>query len=278
MVADKRVLNGLEAEEMEKMFILPNGAVVGAAGGKFLMDDFLPQVKKVNAKDFDDLISKAEDIVRRLYKRYRPRFGYDWPSFGVLVMGLDKLSSGAPRIRLIEERGVSEEVESFQIVGHGAAYAQPFVRLIHEPEMTTVAMARGAFFAISMIESLELDESVGGLPDVIAIENGKAPKNVEFWQMAKTGLDNLIQSKEVNWIWLMKWLTQKAALDTFRTQKVFERFSSEEEDWDAETRRLAREIIDIRDAERVMLEQQEEDYWKEAEKDIKAKTDGSPSQ
>ncbi len=234
MVADRRVLSGYEAEEQEKMFILPNGAVIGAAGGKFMLDYFLPQMKEIEAKDFTSLAMKAEDIVSELYKRYRPRFGYNWPGFGVLIMGLDKLTSGAPRIKLIEEEGFSEEVETYSIVGHGSPYASPFVRLLHEYDSSILHMWRGSFFAISMVERLELDESVGGLPDVIILEPDSKPHQMDFREMEKTPEGSVLDPHFNDWKWLSESYLKRVAFKTweasavdryFKDDKTFEEFA-----------------------------------------------------
>jgi 20S proteasome alpha/beta subunit len=122
MIADRRALRGsYEAVEQDKMFTLPNGVVIGAAGMKFMMDKFIPRIRRARGnRDLPTLVSAAEDIVRDLYQRYRPRMTRDtWGGFGVLVMGLDKIKSGEPTIYQILEEGYSEEIPEFEIIGHG---------------------------------------------------------------------------------------------------------------------------------------------------------------
>ena len=53
----------------------------------------------------------------------------------------------------------------------GSVYALPFVKLLYNPEASNREIAEISSCVILCIEKLEVDQSVGGLPDAVIIED-----------------------------------------------------------------------------------------------------------
>jgi hypothetical protein len=142
-----------------------------------MVDAFVPLVSRQSStKDFTSFVGRIETIVASLYRKYRRRLGYSWEGFDVLVMGLDGLSKGSPRIRHVYQEGYSEEIDTYEVIGHGQDFAMPFVKMLYSPEASVPEMWKGSMYAIGLIERLELDVTVGGNPDVVIAKKGVRPQ------------------------------------------------------------------------------------------------------
>lgn len=222
MVADRRALRGYEAREQDKIEVLPSGMVVGISGAGFLADKLLAKLRKLpKRRDFDSALPPIEDIVGTLYKRYRPRFGYsNWEGVSALVMARDRFHSGNPRVAFVMQEGVSEEVNDFEIIGHGAPYATPFIKMLYSNDAGLEQMWRGAFYSISLIEGLELDESVGGLPSVVVLPRGSQPHIMTDEDLEKTEDSNVFDAHLNEWKYYTEWLVRKIAFKTWAVDRL----------------------------------------------------------
>jgi hypothetical protein len=84
LVADTRALKGAQAENLDKLIILPNGVAFGVSGPKFILDKLIPVLssKRPAEKTFDDFIERAETAANLLYSKYRARRGDEWEPSG----------------------------------------------------------------------------------------------------------------------------------------------------------------------------------------------------
>lgn len=134
IVSDTRILREFEAFNESKIHILWDKVVTAGAGNTAILDNFaaeLSESKVPDTPDFGKVVKVIEDIAHGLQARYRPRLGSDY-DFQAMVMGLQKFDSGDPYLRLVHGEGVSEDVENYAIIGHGAPYIAALFRLLYD--------------------------------------------------------------------------------------------------------------------------------------------------
>jgi len=190
LVSDRRVSTDLDVRDRRKIFIVYNQFAVAGSGHDFLMDYFLEGMNKIeNVKDFSEMVIKLEDVTAKLYRRYSKRLGMEgfYFPFQALLIGLNEITSGPPRMRLFEGNGVSEEIDDFQLIGSGAQYALPFVKIIYDEKYSINQLSRIGYYAISTIINLELDTGVGGEPDVIILKKDSVPRFLDDEDLIEGG-------------------------------------------------------------------------------------------
>ena len=199
MVADTRGLKGTQTEYLNKISILPNGIAFGLSGPKFILDKLIPLLgaRRPAEKTFDAFIDRAESTCAGIYRKYHQRRGDEWEPFGVLVVGLDRLKSGVPRVSHIHQRGFAEEVEFFDVIGHGQDSAYPFVKMLYDPRATVTRMWKGSFYAIALVEGLGLDVTVGGFPEVVTAATDKPPESLDYSEIGIEGAADKIRGEWV---------------------------------------------------------------------------------
>lgn len=185
IVADRRVMRGLEATNEDKLFILGRETdpkvIVGASGLSGIMDRFIPMVMNsivtVRAQSLWEIINEVEDNMKILSDRYGERFRSETSQekqeelISAFVCGLDSLVEGEAKIYHCYQNGFSEEIRQYDILGHGKPYALPFLKLLYDPQISTREMVDLSACVILNIEKLEVDQSVGGLPDALILQN-----------------------------------------------------------------------------------------------------------
>src|SRR5260370_4858658 len=108
--ADTKVMRGGEAEYADKIHVL-NDVAFATEGFPGLADDFLllPKKRVAQNKGFGSWYEAkilAEDFVAERNERYASRVGEE--TVGVLVAGLENISSGPAKLYYLHSRGYAE--------------------------------------------------------------------------------------------------------------------------------------------------------------------------
>lgn len=215
LVSDRRVSTDMDVRDRRKIFTVSNHFAIAGSGYDFLIDYFLEGMNKIaNVKNFSEMVIKLEDVMAKLYRRYSKRLGMEGFSFPfqALLIGLNEITSGQPRMRLFEGNGVSEEVDDFQLIGSGAPYALPFVKIIYDEKFSINQLSRIGYYAISTIINLELDTGVGGEPDVIILQKDSVPRFLDEKDLMEGGY--LPDAHYTNWAIMNTNIISKIALRT----------------------------------------------------------------
>jgi 20S proteasome alpha/beta subunit len=164
LIADKLVTTeDAVAILQSKIHIVWDKVVVAGAGTSLLQEKLtegLQDSKIPDTKDPRKAVHLIEDTMRGIYDRYSPRLGTNY-DLQVVAMGLEGFDKGDPYARLVHADGVAEWIESYKIIGHGAYYALPFMRLFYDPLLTAEELAVLGFFVISNIIGMGVDQTVG---------------------------------------------------------------------------------------------------------------------
>ena len=186
IASDRRVMRGFEAMTEEKIHVVPDAnIIISASGLTGMTDKFIPSVlselERSRVRNLVEVIMAVEDTMKDLNERYSQRLrGIEEEKGGIdaLVAGLEQLTSGDAKLYHILQNGFAEEVKTIYLSGHGTPHALPFVKLLYHPEILTNEMANLAWYTIVMVENLEIDQTVGGIPDVVILKNGEGIKQL----------------------------------------------------------------------------------------------------
>jgi 20S proteasome alpha/beta subunit len=169
--ADTKVMRGGEAEYADKIHVL-NDVAFATEGLTGLADDFLLLLKNRVAqnKGFGSLYEAkilAEDLVAELNERYASRVGEE--TVGVLVAGLENISSGPAKLYYLHSRGYAEAAK-FRCTGSGGPYATAFIKFLHDENESVEENARRIAFVVHWV-SEAVDTNVGGTPKIAMIRD-----------------------------------------------------------------------------------------------------------
>jgi 20S proteasome alpha/beta subunit len=188
IAADTRILRETEASNEFKILPLWDRVAVAGAGTTALFDTLVKELEQKNtmpsAKSSLEAIKVVEDVIYELGKRYRPRLDSKDFDLDVLVAGLEGFDKGAPYLKAIDDRGLSEDVRRFSIIGHGRESAIPIFRMLYDQMLTLRELAILEAFVISLIVSLEIDQTVGfsGIgPQIIALRDDSTIEHLNFY-------------------------------------------------------------------------------------------------
>ena len=175
LAADRKVLRGEEADYADKIFEL-GGVVLAFEGLTGIRDDFLLLLRSEmdRIRGFTSLYEVkllVEDIVASLSQRYADRLGED-ALLGALLGGLSDISNGPAELYYVHPEGYGELVQ-YRCSGHGADYAHSLAKYVLEPSLCIDESGFRAAFLISWV-SEDIDTTVGGIPQVALIEDGRA--------------------------------------------------------------------------------------------------------
>lgn len=230
LVSDRRVTTDLDVRDKQKIFLVFNKFAIAGSGHTFLIDYFIEDMNKIeNVKNFSEMVIKLEDVTSKLHRRYSKRLkmeGFYFP-LQALLIGLSEHTSGQPRMRHFEGNGVSEEVDDFQVIGSGAPYALPFVKIIYDEKYSINQLSRIGYYAISTIINLELGTGVGGEPDVIILKKDGVPRFLEDEDLMEGGY--LPDAHWSDWLNMNKAIISKIALQTSDMGVLQRSYFSEEE-------------------------------------------------
>jgi len=178
MAADTRILREYEVSNENKVSSLWDRVAVAGSGTTSLFDMLVEELRQKNtlpsAKSSLDAVRIVEDMMAELQTRYRPRIGGNDYQIDALVAGLEGFDKGEPYLRFVDGRGFSEKVNTFAIIGHGKDCATPLFKLLYDPQLNMRELAVLESFIISLIVSLDVDQSVGfsGIgPQIIALRD-----------------------------------------------------------------------------------------------------------
>ncbi len=178
MIADKRAMRGTEYKEEKKIYEFYK-VVIAFAGLTGLKDKFLEMVEGVlrsaRALNLGEAIIGVEDTMALLSNRYRERLRGE-AHIVALLAGLEHLTSGKAKLYHVFGNGYAEEVD-FLCIGHGAPYATSLAQGLYQSNISMEEMAEIGIFLSSWVENV--DSSVGGVPDVVFVENDKGGKDME---------------------------------------------------------------------------------------------------
>lgn len=163
IVADTRITREFEATNESKFHILWDRVTLAGAGTTALLDKFAEGLGKSaipSSPDLDDITVQVEDIVHGIWQRYVPRLGRDC-GLEALIMGLEKFSKGDPFIRRVLGEGVTEHVNEFAIIGHGAPYVSMLFRALYDPMLTASELGVLGWFSVTALAQSGLDQTVG---------------------------------------------------------------------------------------------------------------------
>jgi 20S proteasome alpha/beta subunit len=205
------MLREYEASNTSKFHILWDRVAIAGAGTSVLLDKFAEGIRDSqipSTPDFEKIVQTIEDVVRTIHDRYEERLGLDY-QLEALITGLDKFDKGDPYLRVVHSVGVTEHIENFAIIGHGAPYVAPFYRLFYDPMLTVNELAVLGYFAVSTIIWLGLDQSVGMNqlgPECVVLRANEQPLFLnpldEEFKTARESLEQLkFRSKLVTSIW-----------------------------------------------------------------------------
>jgi len=183
LIADTRILRGYEATNESKVRLFWNDGVMTAAAGSVAVFDYVAQtigeksLENPNPQSFGKIVEVVEDSITHVKSRYLPRMGEDY-DIELLCAGLEKVTSGEGHLKRIDKYGISENVERFAIIGHGAPYAASLFGLMYDEMLTTREIGLLGSFVISTVIALGYDQSVGVRefgPEVIALRDDEKP-------------------------------------------------------------------------------------------------------
>jgi 20S proteasome alpha/beta subunit len=178
MVADRRTMRGTEYKEEKKIYEFYK-VIIAFAGLTGLKDKFLEIVEGVlsatRVVNLGEAIVGVEDTMALISDRYEKRLGGE-ARIVALLAGLEHLTSGEAKLYHVFGNGYAEEVD-FLCIGHGAPYATSLAQGLYRSDLSMERMAEIGIFLSCWVE--KVDSSVGGIPDVVFVENNKGIKDME---------------------------------------------------------------------------------------------------
>jgi 20S proteasome alpha/beta subunit len=192
LAGDRRVMRGTECSEEKKIITPLQDFIVGYSGSTSLMDKFLCSINdyimaEESSKLWGDFALFLEDSVADLERRYGQRID---TSFDVLYC--TKMNTNHANLYHIYNTGISEEMKTFDIIGHGQPHALPFLKAVYYPEITMNKAVRLCAFVLHLIDKCNVDVCVGGKPQII-----KIPDSGDPMEISETEIDNLLKQMQV---------------------------------------------------------------------------------
>jgi 20S proteasome alpha/beta subunit len=166
IAADTRVLTEYEATNENKIEKLWEDRIAVAGSGTTLLfhnlvDELSVKNNLPSAKSSLEAVKIVEDVMAYLQTRYRSRLDSKDFKLDALMLGLEGFDAGEPYLKVMDERGVSQSIQKYVIIGHGSESATPLFRLLYDPNLTLRELAILECFVISLVVTLDVDQSVG---------------------------------------------------------------------------------------------------------------------
>jgi 20S proteasome alpha/beta subunit len=170
--ADRKIMRGGEPQFSDKIKTLQD-VTYATEGLTGVADDFLHLFEQaaLSKKGFSALYEArllAEDIISELHKRYSERLKEN-QTVGLVMAGLENLSSGPARLYYIYPEGYGEAV-TFTCTGSGGPYATTLAKFLHDEGASVEENAKRVAFVISWV-SEKVDAYVGGIPQIAMIRD-----------------------------------------------------------------------------------------------------------
>jgi len=168
LIGDRKVTleGGTDFSYEDKLFKDIHPIVVGSSGVAGLFDMFRNRVNAYVAErrgqiGIQSFIEAIADMTKEVNDRWSPRLAGN--KFDVLL-GIQLTPISA--LLYIYPYGFPESVRRYQAIGHGAPYGSLFLKRLWNSDMTMEQTGELGYFIIKCIDKLELDNSVGGDPQI----------------------------------------------------------------------------------------------------------------
>ncbi len=199
LAGDTRVLRGLGISHQYKIIRPHEIPVVYASSGTTgLMDIFIKKVEvliatisseKLKLESMDMFTEKLEDIILEIHQRYVHRS----PSLVLDVFVGYNSSETKAELYHIYPIGFSENVKEFDIIGSGRSYVLPLIQSLYQPDITLNEMSTVCCYVLGLINELQIDASVGGLPQIVWIKDKPEKDDNGFLEWDKESIKKIIK-------------------------------------------------------------------------------------
>lgn len=175
IATDQLAMRGGEPSYSNKIFEI-GGVAFALAGPTGVSEDFLLLLddEEKRRKGFSRLYEAkvtVEDIVSELSKRYEERLG-EGGGISAVMGGLSEITRGVAQLYHILPQGYGEITRDIICIGSGSPYAACIVKFLCQTALSVDENAYLAAFVIFWV-SEEVSRTVGGIPQVVIIRNGK---------------------------------------------------------------------------------------------------------
>lgn len=168
LIGDRKVEleEGTDFDYEDKIFMDVKHLVIGSSGVSELFDKFRTRLltyisKHPKGMDIDAFVIEVENITKQLNEKYREALMGG--TFDVLI-GIELPQTSI--LQYVSPYGVAGHVRKYKVIGHGEPYGSVFLKQLWNRNMTMKQTAELGFFIIKYIEELQLDNSVGGVPQI----------------------------------------------------------------------------------------------------------------
>ncbi|HSA77107.1 MAG TPA: hypothetical protein VLE02_06145 [Nitrosarchaeum sp.] len=164
LVADTKVLRGSVSFNGDKLVqILPN-VIMGGAGTSAILerfsDELTMKVREDEITNDKEFFQYVEDRSLDLHNRYSSRGG----AIDV-VIGI-RAGINAELFNIATQNGIAEPIKTYITLGSGEPYGSFLLRQLWNKDLTMIEGAKIAYATINYVIHFNLDESVGGEPQV----------------------------------------------------------------------------------------------------------------
>ncbi|UCG54765.1 MAG: hypothetical protein JSV32_00670 [Dehalococcoidia bacterium] len=218
LIGDRKITidSGADYTYGDKLFAPLNTIVVGSSGLSGMYKSFQNRVlmaikqhqKEGMGVGAEETLAIIEQIMHQMLSEYGE---------SIMANGFDVLmamrNTPEPELNRIIYLGLPEPVIDYKCVGHGEPYASLLLKTLWKKDMSMMQFAKLGCFTIRFIENLNLDNSVGGLPQVyfipkIQFDKTNPPTEQKEWdelwekypirQLKEEEIEYILQSTEHN--------------------------------------------------------------------------------
>ncbi len=199
LAGDTRILRGHKISHQYKILQPHEIPVVYASSGATgLMDTFLKRVEvllaaiskgELKLESMDMFKEKLEDTILEIHNRYMHRN----PSLVLDVFVGYKSLEDKAGLYHVYPFGFSEDVKEFDIIGSGRPYVLPLIQSLYQPDITLNEMSSVCCYILGLINELQIDASVGGLPQIVWIKDNKEKGENGFLQWDDESVKKVIE-------------------------------------------------------------------------------------
>ncbi len=184
LVADTKIFRGSVSSNREKLVkILPN-VIMGGAGTSAILerfsDELTTKVRDDEITNDKEFFQYVEDRSLELHNRYYSRGG------GMdVVIGI-RAGMNAELFNIATSNGIAEPIKTYITVGSGEPYGSFLLRQLWHKDLTMIEGAKIAFATINYVIHFNLDESVGGnpqvwfIPDILEVEKTREESDMKY--------------------------------------------------------------------------------------------------
>ncbi len=201
LVGDRKVTigGGQSFDYSDKIFLPFTEVVMGSAGYGGLYKSFQNRILNVVAQKkpntATEFLPLTEEVIREMHKLYDQ-------DRNLILNGLDILMGhrvyGIAQLDNITPIGFTEGVLKYKMIGCGEPYAQFLVKTLWKQSMSMLESAKIFYFIINHIEEFELNNAVGGKPQVWFIPDAigtEIPMGVELLKIREANETELNEMK-----------------------------------------------------------------------------------